>query len=405
MNYLYFYLLLLKKEEDEKFHRAEKPKHSRYRKDFLRRLSVEESRRRQRRIPRIALQDPSKSSWRTLYDSRNDQALITLTGLDVETFHYVLRKFAPICDQYSPFIDDEGRIVKKKSNAGRPRLLHPEDILALNLAWTRTQGSTMALQMIFGTTMTPVSKYLRFGRRIFVEVFQHDEYAEVRLPSPREIEEYKAVIKERHINLEDVWTTMDGLKLYLQQANNIVIQARYYNGWTHDHYVTNVFCFCPDGTIPIAFFNVPGSVHDSQVADWGNVYDKLEFVYQKTGGKCTVDSAFGRIQREFLIKSSPDSLVGSGRTREEVIHQVRIGRDAISMRQASEWGMRTLQSSFPRLKDRFIYEENGERRIMLQMIVLLFNLRARLVGINQIRNTYMPYLMEDANLHYVHPLL
>ncbi len=59
---------------------------------------------------------------------------------------------------------------------------------------------------------------------------------------------------------------MDGLKLYLQQSGNAKIQARFYNGWTHGHYVTLVFVFRPDGTIPIAFFNVPGSVHDSQVA-------------------------------------------------------------------------------------------------------------------------------------------
>ena len=102
---------------------------------------------------------------------------------------------------------------------------------------------------------------------------------------------------------------MDGLKLYLQQSSNDEVQQRFYNGWTHDHYVTSVFCFCPDGTIPIAFFNVPGSVHDSQVADWGDVYLKLEAVYRSMGGKCTVDSAFGQVEREFLIKSSQDDLV------------------------------------------------------------------------------------------------
>ncbi len=71
---------------------------------------------------------------------------------------------------------------------------------------------------------------------------------------------------------------MYGLKLYLQQSGNTDIQERYYNGWTHDHLVTSVFCFCPDGTISIAFFNVPGSVHDSQVAEFGKIYDKLEGV-------------------------------------------------------------------------------------------------------------------------------
>ena len=82
----------------------------------------------------------------------------------------------------------------------------------------------------------------------------------------------------------------------------------YYNGWKVDHYVTNVFVFVPDGTIPIAFFNVPGSVHDSQVAKWGGIYDKLESVYKSNGGICVVDSIFGKIDRDFLIKSSQDYL-------------------------------------------------------------------------------------------------
>jgi hypothetical protein len=63
------------------------------------------------------------------------------------------------------------------------------------------------------------------------------------------------------------------------------------------------------------------------------------------------------------------------------------------MRQSAEWGMRAPQSSFPRLKDRFIDDEEfGERKIILKMILLLYNLQARKVGINQIKNTYMPAL-------------
>ena len=72
---------------------------------------------------------------------------------------------------------------------------------------------------------------------------------------------------------------MDGLKSYLHKAGHAKIQKQYYNGWTHNHYVTSVFCFCPDGTILIAFFNVPGSVHNSLVAEFGNIYDKLEEVF------------------------------------------------------------------------------------------------------------------------------
>jgi hypothetical protein len=72
-------------------------------------------------------------------------------------------------------------------------------------------------------------------------------------------------------------------------------------------------------------------------------------------------------------------------------------KEATSARQTAEWGMRMIQKSFPGLKDRFVYEERGERRICLKMMVLLYNMRARMVGINQIRNTYMRHLTRDAN--------
>jgi hypothetical protein len=114
----------------------------------------------------------------------------------------------------------------------------------------------------------------------------------------------------RHPLLNDCWGPMDGLKLYLQASGNLEIQERYYNGWTHDHYVTSVFCLCPDGTIPIAFFNVPGSINDSQVVEMGQIYGKLEKVYEKTGGKCCVDSAFSNADRQYLYKLCQD-LLGS----------------------------------------------------------------------------------------------
>ena len=55
---------------------------------------------------------------------------------------------------------------------------------------------------------------------------------------------------------------MDGLKLYLAQSSDSVIQNMFYNGWTHDQYIPAVFVFCPDGTIPIATYNVPGCFHN-----------------------------------------------------------------------------------------------------------------------------------------------
>ena len=78
-------------------------------------------------------------------------------------------------------------------------------------------------------------------------------------------------------------------------------------------------------------------------------------------------------------------------------NDIIVHRDATSMRQSAEWGMCSFQASFPRIKDRIIYEEEGERAIILQLLVHLFNFRANMVGISQIRNTYFDPLRAAVN--------
>ena len=133
---------------------------SRYQKSCRFQQSEYERYIRQRRIPRHSLLPVSKSPWQRVYSSQDDQAMITLTGFDVNSFHYLCSVFAPMCETYSPFVNKDGYIVKKRSRAGRPRQMRSEDCLGLVLAWTRTRGSLMVLQLIFGTTMTPTCKYL-----------------------------------------------------------------------------------------------------------------------------------------------------------------------------------------------------------------------------------------------------
>jgi hypothetical protein len=371
--------------------------HLRYLKRFMKSLSEEERRLCSRKVPCASLLTLDMSPWRTLLASEVDQALITMTGFDGVSFKSLLQKFAPLFNDYTPFNTSHILLKQDPSKGGRPRKVRPEDCLGLVLVWTRTRGSLTALQLIFGLSCSNLCMYLRFGCRVIVEALKIDSLAMIAIPSNEIIALYQEAVGAIYPLLSDVWSTMDGLKLYLQQLGNTEIQACYYNGWTHGHYVTSIFVFCPDGTIPIAFFNVPGSVHDSQVAHWGRVYDELGAVYDDTGGKCTVDSAFSKVNRPFLIKSSQDYLMSTMPTCHEQREDIQRKGQATSMRQAAEWGMRAIQSSFPRLKDTFVYEDTGERRILMKMVCLLYNLRARTVGINQIKNVFIRHLDANAN--------
>ena len=98
----------------------------------------------------------------------------------------------------------------------------------------------------------------------------------------------------------------------------------------------------------------------------------------------------------YIIKSSQENRIGDGETDDAVRRDIQRKRQATSMRQSSEWGMRALQSSFPRMCDRMAYEQKGERRIAIKMMGYLYNLRARMVGINQIKNFFQPALNRDA---------
>ena len=389
MDWFWFFLFLAAKEEER---RPYKRRHSRYQKRFHRALSDEARQLRQRRIPRVSLHSVHCCAWRALFFSYNNQALITLTGFDHGTFEYVLGLFAPIFNAYTPF----GDVDIKVNPSGRKRKISAADCLGLVLAWTRTRGSLMHLQMCFGMTMTNLAMYLRFGRRIIVEILSRNKFAKIALPSPEKIEQYKTIIQSRYPLLEDVWTAMDGLKTPIQQSGSSRKQSYFYNGWKHNHFVTSVFCFCPDGTIPIAHMNLPGATHDSTIADWGGIYNKLQQVYNENGGICCVDSAFRMRDAPYIIKSSQNNIVGVGdTTTAQRIDRLR-KKQATSMRQCSEWGMRMIQSSFPRLCDKMQFEEKGERQIAIKMMVLLYNLRACMVGINQIRNFFMPRLAIDA---------
>jgi hypothetical protein len=250
-----------------------------------------------------------------------------------------------------------------------------------------------ALSLLFGVTCTVLGLFLKFGRRLLLKVLKAEPGANVQMPSLGEIEEFKRIIVDRYPTLVDVFYVMDGLKLPLEASGRYRMQECFYNGWTHDHYVSNVFVFCPSGVIIACSINHPGCMHDSQVAEYGGVYAKLEAAHEASGGKGVVDSAFARGRYPFLIKSCQTLPTNA-------LHQrVLVNSEASSMRQSAEWGMRGLQASFPRIRDRLTYEENGERLLILLTVVHLFNFRTRYVGLNQIRSVFLPQLeLHDGNM-------
>ena len=90
------YLLLLKLEE-----RSVRPS------SFRKTLNHASRTQRDCRIPQVALQSPKESSFVKLYESCDDQALITLTGFDHATFIELHNIFASVLNAFSPHSRNE----------------------------------------------------------------------------------------------------------------------------------------------------------------------------------------------------------------------------------------------------------------------------------------------------------
>jgi len=80
----------------------------------------------------------------------------------------------------------------------------------------------------------------------------------------------------------------------------------------------------------------------------------LEGVFESCGARCVVDSAFARNNYPFLVKSEKPSVTMT-------LEEISLAVEATSMRQSAEWGMRTFQSSFPRVTDQIEFESIGQR--------------------------------------------
>lgn len=157
--------------------------------------------------------------------------------------------------------------------------MDPLFCLGLNLTWYRTRGSTFSLFLLFGISVSVFSLFLIFGRRLLLPMLHRDNNSSVKIPTEWEFSLYKSHISVNYGLLRDLYAVSDGLKLALHQSQEYQIQNRFYNGWTHDHYVSNLFVFVPAGLIVACYVNSPGCMHDSLVSDMGGEYNNLNSFY------------------------------------------------------------------------------------------------------------------------------
>lgn len=253
--------------------------------------------------------------------------------------------------------------------------------LGLVLVWYRTRGPvTLTLSMIFGQSSIPLYKWLEFSRSVLLSVLIHHEDAMVRKPSDEKLALYFDAIKTKYYKLGNVWAALDGLKLSIQKPDLAIIENNFYNGWTHGNYVNCLFLFCPDGKIRASLVNAPDVFHDSSMADYG-LYKIMKDIYAYSGGKVVFDSVFKLPAANYIIKSSQRD--------PEDLDNFFINRQETSIRKLSEWVMCMVQGALCYLKVEILYEEEGDRLIILKLMMNIYNFQCTKLGIKQILNSYM----------------
>lgn len=146
-----------------------------------------------------------------------------------------------------------------------------------------------------------------------------------------------------------------------------------------------------------AKLNAPGSWHDSRVAQ--PIYEKLR-TQTPSGYYLVADTAFPRGTNQISGRIQAPIKAGQRITgdAQEVQEKLAFNRELLSYRQTAEWGMRTLQGSFGRLRIPLEVNHTEKRGDLLETCVRLHNLRANKVEINQIRTVYMKAWRETDEL-------
>ena len=107
-------------------------------------------------------------------------------------------------------------------------------------------------------------------------------------------------------------------------------------------------------------------MHDNYKANVSKIYGNIDDIYYKTGAKTTAVTAFANLDSNAIICiTEEEKYDANGHIRDDNCHQ----QQAKAIRVLSEWGMRGSKNSFPRLRDILKYEENGDRKIMLSLMV------------------------------------
>ena len=333
------------------------------------------------RLTRSALLPPSLSPWKKLLWHGDDLSFLHVTGFSRPAFFGLVDLLYP-----------REECARKKK--GRPPLLDRRDQLGLLLLFLSSKMHYKHICMIFGVIPTTASRTINHMLHLVARRLVRNEHARIKFPDEEEMQLFAEMVRRREPLVDNVIGFVDGVSIPIQCSDDENEQTAHYNGYYHDTMVNNVFAFAPTGKIIHACINFPGSWHDSSVC-----FSLIKKVIDEVDGfALCVDQGFPKSGLLY------DKLVGPLSRRAKAAlapiirdYLIRKHEIYISLRQASEWGMRALQGSFCRLKSR-LTSNKRKRHLIILCIVLLHNYRTEFVGLNQIATVFNEEYEQCINL-------
>ncbi len=227
-----------------------------------------------------------------------------------------------------------------------------------------------------------------------VRALRAHPFATVWFPNQEKMREYAAQVQLQEPLVDNIIGFMDGVSFWAEYTDNTINQNAMYCGYDCDTMVNNVFTYGSDGKVFFAAINFPGSWADgSLTARFLHQMEQKMHLY-----KIWIDQGLPRSRDAY------GSLVGpiTKRAAQRLHSDVRdclllISNVHTSLWQASEWGMRGLQGTFPHCKKQ-LPSDRALHCLVIEAIKLVHNFWIDCIGYSQIQSVFDPEYVRVENL-------
>jgi hypothetical protein len=211
--------------------------------------------------------------------------------------------------------------------------------------------------------------YSKKNLRVTVKQLRYHPLARIKFPDEQKMQMFAEMICLLEPTISNVIGFMDGLGLAIEMTDKRIQQNAYYCGYNCDTMINNVLVFSPDGKVFFCAINYPGSWLDGTLTTCFFLHLKGRI----DDYKICVDQGFpwSGDATGVLVGPIPER---TARRLHQLVRDslIRLSNVYTSLRQASEWGMRGLQGTFPQCK-KCLPSDKDKRRHVLECIVLLHN--------------------------------